>query len=88
MQDDEDLLNENEEEPEIFGLGGTLVEEYQQKLQELKNKWMRKSFFQLSCKMTPMAYSDRVIQIKKCQRNKRKRLRNSKETQPNSKKEI
>ena len=33
--DDEDP-NEEEEEPEIFGLGGTLVEEYQKKLQELK----------------------------------------------------
>jgi|TARA_B110001450_G_scaffold247873_1_gene263430 hypothetical protein len=29
--DDEDP-NEEEEEPEIFGLGGTLVEEYQKKL--------------------------------------------------------
>ena len=44
MQDDEDQPNghpeseHDEEEPVIFGLGGTLVEEYQLKLQELKKQ--------------------------------------------------
>ena len=49
---------------------------------------MIKNFYSLSCKMTLMVYSDRVIEIKKCLKNKLKRLRNSKEMQPSSKRKI